>query len=540
MIPVAGDKPSKVPLVLEEWGFRSADSSSFGSVFEGTLDTSRGALEAQLVLRGPCRRPELFLTSNGLAALGRPIFPHVLPGPSGYVCVIEEAVSDQDVYDPAGELVTYLQAAVDLLGETSETVLQDEISRELITWFQTGGRIHLERVEEGFLTPCDLPEAVKRTVYTRSIDPTGFGYLVETKALSFGPGEGLPTTIATFCDWLRRWDADAADRVDAALKHASKPSEDFVLLCATPHGIVGLRLHPNALVPKELKIYASWPVSRLWSSKVVRGRRIELVNAKVANSGRLLERNGRQEGPLVGRQVVLVGAGAIGGHVAPLLVQNGAGYRGGELYIVDPDHLSIGNTLRHRLGLNDVGKSKAKALEVFLSVSHPFAQVGSAEASIGKVIHMVRDDAIVIDATGATVVREQLNWWRLERGSDTTLLHGWIEGNGDAVVSFINDAPKFACARCVRGANLADPPRFGVSTSPTEFDGTGCAGDVYAPYASQAATMAASLLVQHLVDWLAGGTPRLRNIQVNLANSRYRKPSSPPPLDDCPACRQFA
>ncbi|PRW84892.1 hypothetical protein C7A11_25440 [Pseudomonas simiae] len=53
---------------------------------------------------------------------------------------------------------------------------------------------------------------------------------------------------------------------------------------------------------------------------------------------------------LAGKNVLLVGCGAIGGHLADLLAKSGAGFVGGKLMLSDPDTLSVGNIGRMRPG----------------------------------------------------------------------------------------------------------------------------------------------------------------------------------------------
>jgi len=238
---------------------------------------------------------------------------------------------------------------------------------------------------------------------------------------------------------------------------------------------------------------------------------------------------------------VLVGCGAIGGHLAHLSVQNGAGQGKGRLLIVDDDSLSIPNTLRHRLGAQHVSENKAIAVREELSRNYPSSNTHYAAKKIADVRNELSTADIVIDATGELSVREELNGWVLDenntRKPSAMLQHAWIEGNGAACFSFFNRPPDGACGRCVRGRYHSDQPRYHTTRNRDSYDGLLCGGAVYAPYGPQASIMAAGLAMQHLIETLNGvsqGT--FRTLQIDLNNSKYTKPSTPSPLKDCPAC----
>lgn len=105
------------------------------------------------------------------------------------------------------------------------------------------------------------------------------------------------------------------------------------------------------------------------------------------------------------KSVLLIGAGAIGSHLAPMLCAMGAGQDTGILTICDKDTHKLGNVSRSALGLNFVGKSKASAIQEQLKISYPYSITKTIEKSYaeGNTSHLTRYD-LIIDATGSPEV----------------------------------------------------------------------------------------------------------------------------------------
>lgn len=84
-----------------------------------------------------------------------------------------------------------------------------------------------------------------------------------------------------------------------------------------------------------------------------------------------LSARGRLPDDLRSKEVLLVGAGAVGSAVAELLVRGGVK----KLLVIDGDLLKIGNLVRHNLGLDDLHENKARALARRLNLASPYADV---------------------------------------------------------------------------------------------------------------------------------------------------------------------
>jgi molybdopterin/thiamine biosynthesis adenylyltransferase len=86
---------------------------------------------------------------------------------------------------------------------------------------------------------------------------------------------------------------------------------------------------------------------------------------------------------LADRHVVLVGVGAVGGHVAEDLARSGIGH----LDLVDGDHIEIATAARQYAPLLAAGRSKAKILSAHLALNQPFLNVRPFAVDIGARPH---------------------------------------------------------------------------------------------------------------------------------------------------------
>jgi molybdopterin/thiamine biosynthesis adenylyltransferase len=84
---------------------------------------------------------------------------------------------------------------------------------------------------------------------------------------------------------------------------------------------------------------------------------------------------------LANRQVLLVGAGALGSQMGAMLARAGLG----ALDIIDPDVLDAGNVVRHELTLRDAGFPKAEALGAHLATLNPYLKTRVSWLRIGSI-----------------------------------------------------------------------------------------------------------------------------------------------------------
>ena len=104
---------------------------------------------------------------------------------------------------------------------------------------------------------------------------------------------------------------------------------------------------------------------------------------------------------LRGRNAVLFGAGALGGHVAVTLAESGIA----ALKIVDGEILSPGNVVRHVAGHDHVGGPKVNAVEAAIRNHAPWTNVESIMPQthpygLQEIAQLIQNVDVVIDATG--------------------------------------------------------------------------------------------------------------------------------------------
>jgi hypothetical protein len=130
-----------------------------------------------------------------------------------------------------------------------------------------------------------------------------------------------------------------------------------------------------------------------------------------------MQARGRLEQPLREARIALVGCGALGSVLAELLVRGGVA----DVLLIDHEHLTAGNLVRHTLGGQDIGKNKARALAQRLASVAPFYSISANEkrlpALCGDIVELLDDRDVVIDCTGADDVLHSLGlgWWSLPR-----------------------------------------------------------------------------------------------------------------------------
>ena len=248
----------------------------------------------------------------------------------------------------------------------------------------------------------------------------------------------------------------------------------------------------------------------------------------------LVRRNLRHdEESLLGKRVVLVGCGMIGGHLGHALARGGAGFGSGTLFLVDPDHLTPGNLGRHRRGFDGLLQPKAEDAAADLQRSLPGLDVRPV---VGSVLDLdLRDFDLIVDATGEEQLSEALNA-RFVAGESAPVIFAWIVGNGLAVQSFTLSSMKLGCLRCWKSCGSVSDfsPAEG---NPSEIRmGRGC-DDAFLPFSGSSALLAAGLAFQAVVDWASGRPePTLRTIQVSYEATRYVDPKSPGKARGCQAC----
>jgi hypothetical protein len=149
------------------------------------------------------------------------------------------------------------------------------------------------------------------------------------------------------------------------------------------------------------------------------------------------------------RVVAIVGCGSIGAALARLLAQAGVG----ELVLVDGDELETANVSRHLLGMKDVSRNKALALQAelrqqlpHLSLDHAFPRRFEALSTKDRA-QLARADLIIaagIDLDGEAA----LDAWRRALPRPAAHLSTWVEAHaaaGHALVLYGREASFVSC-----------------------------------------------------------------------------------------------
>lgn len=121
-----------------------------------------------------------------------------------------------------------------------------------------------------------------------------------------------------------------------------------------------------------------------------------------------IARRGRFAESLSGLRCAIIGVGALGSAIAEILVRGGVR----SITLVDPEHLEVGNLVRHTLLLTDVGRSKAEEVAARLRLVSPHVSVRCFASDIRRLLPEAREalqsDHLVLDCTGSDEVLHHL------------------------------------------------------------------------------------------------------------------------------------
>ena len=510
-----------------------------GMDFHGKIKV-RGAL-VDVILRfddfSMMRAPRVIVPT--LEQLSRPVVPHL--NSFGELCVYERTSFLFDPYNAAGYSLGILAKAAEDLERNIGARAEAEISQELPQHFseQTIG-VSFGQYEG----PLIVQAAAHNNLIIRKIDgyAKADGYAVTTKAsLSFRDTEHRPTTWGEFLGWLTSWDSDASARLVAGLRRCVRRGPDLFAFVCAENGSIGVRLRLDNIAPAQRQVFERIGWTRLLGLGQSRALTVNRMSGRRCDLEYVLSRNGGDMGPLSGKRVMLVGCGSIGGYASLALAQMGAGAHDGEFVLVDKDILEASNVARHILGMGEIKLAKVSACKKLIDTNLPGLKVTPRKSDISAQLGTLSSFDLVIDATGEHEVGELLNRWRLDHfekdGQPTLLAHGWIEGQGAAVRSFINHAPENGCYRCLQ-ADLLGEQRYRVLKPDADIQPARPCGEApYTPYGPAVSMAAAALLVRHVTEYVNEGSAKhLLTQQIDHDVTFYVKPASPARIKACPAC----
>jgi len=461
------------------------------------------------------------------AALPRKVVPHL--DDAGELCVINRAFHVFDRYSAPAQTRGMIARAAELLTAGLSSAATAEIAREFPSYWGAS-RYDIDSL-------ADLCREATASQKGKSAATKPKLAFVKTAAhLSFEAHQDKPATLGALLDWSAHWDRALPAAIACAF--ATQDASDPVVAIEAPNGIAIARLmvsRSGAAFVRSLERSSAW--SRWVKTGAARATPITRLHGRRADLASVL---GANEAPLVDQSVTLVGCGAIGGYLARMLAQFGAGLGRGRLTLIDGDILDVFNIRRHALGASAIGRFKAEAVAEATLRDFPGLNVVFRPAPVQSQRMILEASDLVVDATGEQAVSDWLNAWHLGRAGrearKPTLLHCWISGAGIAVQSFISTEPGYACFRCLQ-PDQGSRPRFDPLREPPSEPVATCGEQLMTPYGPAAPTAAAALAAQHAVDW-ARGYPHhlLRTARLDWERSVRRDPSSPGIAASCSAC----
>ncbi len=151
--------------------------------------------------------------------------------------------------------------------------------------------------------------------------------------------------------------------------------------------------------------------------------------AKVSKEQFYKKHNPKIQKVLANKKVGIIGAGGIGSNVAVSLARSGIG----KLIIADFDNVEITNLNRQYYFINQIGKSKTKALLENLNNINPFVEYEVFNTKInGENINLFKDCHILVEAVDkAETKAEILSAWQTLYPNKTIILTSGIAGIGN-------------------------------------------------------------------------------------------------------------
>lgn len=231
------------------------------------------------------------------------------------------------------------------------------------------------------------------------------------------------------------------------------------------------------------------------------------VNVLSFNRELIMPRSGAKT-ELKEKNVLLIGAGSVGGEVAYKLGNIGIG----RLSIIDQDFFSLDNLYRHVLNINVLNAAKANAIACELFQKNPWLDVTPYKDTFLNILEVddypFSDFDLIIVAIG-NPTQERFFFEKLrERKISVPIINTWVEGygiGGHAILSIPNSKGCLYCAYmdAPTGKNgLASNLNFLKENQDLTKNHGGC-GSAFLPYsgiaASQTAIIAADLAIKFLL-----------------------------------------
>lgn len=518
--------------------------------YVGYLDTSGVPVEVELTLNSFDKPPDIRIVN--VPDVLKPKAPHI--GSAGSLCYTVSGSIAMDIFNPASQVLACIDRAAKVLSDILEGKLVKDLTNEFFAHWDfsafSNDSVYLDtkdtsdpyvqvygvKYADGKYASAVFTDDRSRTqkkfeALNQHLSEVALkGCIIETNAEPYPYTDGHtwpPTTLEEFLDWQYSLDKKAAGKIVKRLKTIHDSGSDFaIILISSPTAKYAANVDMAKVTSKSKSTKQARSLLGPSPLRVLRLSRID--------DPYMVERNQPGRKNLLGKKVLLIGAGAIGGHLADLLVRSGAGFSGGRFTIIDKDILGVGNIGRHKLGFESLHAFKADALEKQLKKSFPTADIRSNFFDVRK-FALSKGFDLIINATGEQSLGDWLSM-ELNQKQFSPMLTVWIEGPGAVVRTLLQPTESHACYRC-----LHDKERTALYPAvdkqyEIKLGGHGCES-LYVEYPATAALFAAGLASNHIIEWLNGnGSPLLRTIVIDKNYNKNTQDIDPSKLLDCPAC----
>ena len=287
-------------------------------------------------------------------------------------------------------------------------------------------------------------------------------------------------------------------RLDRMTRRAPQAS------CFTILGVPRDRGEPNLVGIRFTEVRGGHPLGRSPSQANVTPFRLHRFDQRY-----LKARSGARN--LGGVRVLLVGCGAVGGHVGMEMARCGVGH----IDLVDPDVLSAENAFRHVLGTPSslLPMGKATLLASTISQKYPSVSTSAKQSRVEDVLAEglleLADYSLIIMATGDHNVDRMVNAQLFSRDRRCAILYTWLEPLGIGGHALLDSSEKKpGCFECLFTSHPADASpqlcnRAAFTAAGQVFtrELAGC-GNAFTPYSSLDAMRTAELAVRVAVSAL--------------------------------------
>lgn len=355
-------------------------------------------------------------------------------------------------------------------------------------------------------------------------------------ALGALPVDWPPQNLKSLSQWLASVDNDARNGVLESIKDAFRAKSNHIITLIRATNTSCAMFLNLKLARKLLKTSSPDSFMRAVMRTQAINVRVTRLTPIPSDPESWITRNlADNRSSLAGKNIVVIGCGAVGGFLSDLLAKQGAGFLGGRLTLIDHDRLSVGNLGRHHLGFGQVGEFKSDALKRELSGKYPEINVTSSKGRINDT-NLIKQYDLIIDASGNLGLSQFLSESKITTGLPP-IIFSWVSGAGCGAQAYLMDDDSNACLHCLDHATPGTSFSLMQAGYELKYKHLGSCGEWLVPFSVPAAIHAAGLAAELSVAW-AGKKPNptLRSILIDYDDGKTVKPISPKKRAQCPLC----